>query len=167
MLKTFVVFNVEQIDGPSHWRQIPLPHKRHLTRCRRLKICSVTAVLTSLRKDKTPFSCHQQMRFCYLNVVFFPMPLAFMPRICMRLFTGAMAKVAWTAKWKEDLAVKIMHLKSWSPSWEACSWWRIWGLSDRFSTKVILLLGWKHWKTISVIFLKPPGSIESASLYDG
>ncbi|SUC38542.1 Uncharacterised protein [Proteus mirabilis] len=93
MLKTFVVFNVEQIDGLSLTADT-VAHKRRLTRCHRLKICSVTAVLTSLRKDKTPFSCHQQMRFCYPERRFFPMPLAFMPRICMRLFTGAMAKVA-------------------------------------------------------------------------
>lgn len=93
MLKTFVVFNVEQIDGLSLTADTVAPQATFdaLPQAENL-FCK--AVLTSLRKDKTPFSCHQQMRFCYLNVVFFPMPLAFMPRICMRLFTGAMAKVA-------------------------------------------------------------------------
>jgi len=82
MLKTFTVFNVEQIDG------LPLSdetvsRQRLLSRCRVRKRFSVTVVQPSLRKDKTPFFYRQPMKFVYRNVVFLPMLPISTPPACM------------------------------------------------------------------------------------
>lgn len=89
MLKTFTVFNVEQIDGLTLTAETvapevtfdPLPQAENLFRN------------TSSRKDKTPFSAPQTMRSGCRSVTFFLMTLIFTPPVCMNWCTGVVAKV--------------------------------------------------------------------------
>lgn len=54
MLKTFTVFNIQQIDGLPLTIETASPEAT-LIRCRRLRTCYVRAAQTSSRKDKTLF----------------------------------------------------------------------------------------------------------------
>lgn len=91
MLKTFTVFNVQQIDGLSLTTETVSPEAT-LTRCRRLRTCCGRVAQTSSRKDKTPFSAHQQMKSGYRSAICFRMRLISTLQVCMSWFTGVVAK---------------------------------------------------------------------------
>lgn len=82
MLKTFTVFNVQQIDGLPLTTETVSPEAT-LTRCRRLKTCSGRVAQTSSRKGKTPFSAHQQMKSGYRRAICFQMRLISTLKACM------------------------------------------------------------------------------------
>lgn len=93
MLKTFVVFNVEQIDGLSLTADTVAPQATFdaLPQAENL-FCNSGANI--IEKGQNAFFMPSTDEVLLPERRFFPMPLVFMPRICMRLFTGAMAKVA-------------------------------------------------------------------------